>query len=300
MNFILIALCLVAGLVLRVSGILPENSHRGINAWILYIALPSIALLYIPAIQWSTALILPAAMPIVVWTAAWATLKLFADRITSDKRTQAALLLTAGLGNTSFIGFPLTEAYLGHDGLRVAVICDQVNFIVLSSFGVMTALKASHGSKAGIKSAMKMLLRFPPFPAFIAALILPRFISFAPIDPLLTRLAGTLVPLALFSVGLQMHFSEWKRELPCLSLGLAYKLLAAPALVFGMALVFQVKGVTAQSSVLEAAMAPMITSAILASEYELNPKLSNLMVSVGTILSLVTTAIWFYVLSVFL
>ena len=48
MDFLLIAICLLSGLVFRSAGILPENSHRGINAWILYIALPAVSLLYIP------------------------------------------------------------------------------------------------------------------------------------------------------------------------------------------------------------------------------------------------------------
>ena len=295
MNFVLIAVCLLAGITLRSARVLPQDAHRGINAWILYVALPAMSLLYIPAIEWSTALILPAAMPVGVWTVAWIALRFFGDRITPDKQTQAALLLTAGLGNTSFIGFPLTEAYLGHEGLRIAVICDQVNFIALSAFGVMTALKAAHSSTTGGKGVLKTLVRFPPFAAFAAALILPRFFSLEPVVPLLTRLGNTLVPLALFSVGLQIHFSEWKRELRCLTAGLTYKLLFAPTLVLGAALVFQVRGFPAKASILEAAMAPMITSAILASEYKLNPRLANLMVSVGTLISLGTTAFWFLV-----
>jgi predicted permease len=295
MNFVLIAVCLIAGIILRSTKGLPENAHKGINAWILYIALPAMSLLYIPAIEWSTALILPAAMPIAIWAAAWASLKFFGDRISPDKQTQAALLLTAGLGNTSFIGFPLTEAYLGHEGLRIAVICDQVNFIALSAFGVMTALKAAHSSKTNGQGVLKTLIRFPPFFAFVAALILPRFMNLDPIAPLLTRLGNTLVPLALFSVGLQIHFSEWRRELRCLTAGLAYKLIVAPAMVLGAALLFHVRGFPAQASILEAAMAPMITSAILASEYRLNPRLSNLMVSVGTLISIATTYFWFLV-----
>jgi predicted permease len=107
MNFLLIALCLLAGLVLRYYGIAPEDSHKGINIWILYIALPAVSLLYIPEITWSGALILPVMMPLLVWTGAWLTLKLFAGGFNLDKGTHAALLLTSGLGNTSFVGFPL-------------------------------------------------------------------------------------------------------------------------------------------------------------------------------------------------
>jgi predicted permease len=115
-------------------------------------------------------------------------------------------------------------------------------------------------------------------------------------DPLLTKLASTLVPLALFSVGMQIQFSDWRCEFPSLTLGLAYKLLLAPALVMGAAMAFQLKGIIAQTSVFEAAMAPMVTSAILASEYRLNSRLANLMVSVGILLSIVTTGFWWFIL----
>jgi len=296
MNFILIAFCLVAGLFFHSTGILPENSHRGINAWILYIAMPAVTLLYVPTIQWSSALMLPIAMPFLVWGGAWIALKLFAQRVSLDKETFTALLLTAGLGNTSFIGFPLTQAYFGEEGLRIAVIFDQLTFIVFSTLGVMTALKAAHGPQYGWKAIIRSILRFPPFLVLVVALILPRFANLAPLDPLLTKLSGTVVPLALFSVGLQMRFPEWKRDLMPLSIGLAYKLLLAPTLVFCAALGFQVNGIIAQTSVFEASMAPMVTAAIMASEYRLNPRVSNLMVSIGILISIITTALWFLIL----
>jgi predicted permease len=296
MNFLLIAICLLSGLVLRSSGILPENSHRGINAWILYIALPAVSLLYIPSITWSSALILPAMMPVLVWGGAWLILKLSARHFALDKKTQATLLLTTGLGNTSFIGFPLTLAYFGDEGLRIAVICDQIGFIIFSTLGVMTALKASHGADSGMKAMVRNIVCFPSFLAFVAALILPRFTNFAPLNPLLTKFASTLVPLALFSVGMQLRFSGWKTELRPLSLGLVYKLLIAPGIVLCAAFSFQVKGIIAQTSVFEAAMAPMVTSAILAAEYKLNPRLPSLMVSIGILLSIITTGLWYFVL----
>jgi predicted permease len=296
MNFILIAICLLSGLILRLSGILPENSHRGINAWILYIALPAVSLLYIPAITWSGALILPVIMPLLVWSGAWLFLKLLAQRCAFDRGTHATLLLTIGLGNTSFIGFPLTQAYFGDEGLRIAAICDQAGFIIFSTLGIMTALKASHHFEYGMKKMIKNIICFPSFLALVAALILPRFTNLALLNPLLTQVASTLVPLALFSVGLQLRFSGWKLELRPLFLGLVYKLLFAPAIVLCAAFAFQLKGIIPQTSVFEAAMAPMVTSAILAAEYQLNPRLPNLIVSIGIIISIATTGLWYIIL----
>jgi predicted permease len=296
MNFFLIGISLAAGIVLRKSGVLPENAHKGINAWILYIALPAVALLYIPALTWSSDLIFPVAMPLLVWIAAWFGLKLFARRLQLDAGTHAALLLTAGLGNTSFIGFPLTQAYFGEAGLRIAVIYDQINFLVLATLGVMTALKGVHGPGPAKRVILRSIFHFPPLIASLAALILPRFIGLHALTPLLEKLSATLVPLSLFSVGMQIQFSEWRREWKPLSLGLVYKLLVAPALVFIAALAFQLKGIIPQASVFEAAVPPMITSAIMATEYQLNPRVANLMVSAGIILSIFTTVLWWLLL----
>lgn len=288
MNFLLIAVCLGAGFSLRVSRILPEDAHKGINAWILYVAFPGVALHYLPSIRWTYELALPLAMPFVVWFGALLLLRGF--RL--NGRTFGALLLTAGVANTSFVGFPLTQAYLGAEGLRIAVICDQLTFILLSTIGIVAAMHCAHSGAFDARRMIIGLLRFPPFVAFVAALTVPRVVSLSAVDPLLRQLGSTLVPLALFSVGMQIRFSEWRDEIRLLCLGLGYKLVVAPALLFAIALVFGIRGIAAQTSVFEGAMAPSITAAIVAAEYDLNPRLANLMASLGIMLSFLTTAGW--------
>ncbi|HMK06704.1 MAG TPA: hypothetical protein VK476_04185, partial [Flavobacterium sp.] len=58
-------------------------------------------------------------------------------------------------------------------------------------------------------------------------------------------------------------------------------------------------GLAVDVSIMESAMAPMITSAILASSYGLKPKLSSMMIGVGIPLSFVTLAFWYYILNHF-
>jgi hypothetical protein len=295
MNFLLIALCLFAGWILRKTNVLGDDAHTSINAWILYIALPAVALHYIPAIRWNTDVILPLSMPLIVFAGAWIVITFLSRRVPMETGTRAALLLTIGLGNTSFIGFPLTQAYLGEEGLRIAVMCDQITFITLSTLGVVTAMHAAHSANVAPFALFKRIVLFPPFIGFIAALIAPMYVDLAPVDPLFESLSLTLVPLALFSVGLQIRFTGWKEDAALLSLGLAYKLLIAPAIVLLVAAVFQLRGIAAQTSVFEASMPPMITAAILASEYRLNPQLGNRIVSIGILLSLATSFFWWFV-----
>lgn len=276
---------------MRRYGKLPEAPHQSVNAWIINIALPAVALKYIPSIKWNFHLILPLIMPLIVWFGAVLFVKIIAKRKTLPKSTQAALLLTIGLGNTSFVGFPLTAAYFGDEGLKIAVICDQITFVLLASLGILTCLNATKTVSDTISKSVlvKKLFTFPPFLGFIAALILPLIFDMSLFNSLLDKLSLTLVPLALFSVGLQLQISDFRSEIKLLSLGMLYKLIIAPALIIITALVLKINGTTVKVSIFEASMAPMITSAILATEYKLNPKLANIMVGIGIPISFLTT-----------
>jgi predicted permease len=286
----------VVGFLLKWFKLVPENAHRGINTWIIYMAIPAVALKYIPAIKWSNDLLFPAIMPVIVWTGSWLVFKLYSLKFHISPATRTALTLTAGLGNTSFVGFPLIQAYYGEHAISIAVISDQITFVLMSTVGAMMAMSTSNNKSPDIKSVVLKLIQFPPFVAFITALILPRFIDISSLNPFFEKIAVTLVPLALFTVGLQLNFTGWRSEIKLLSIGLGYKLILAPLMIIGLSIILQLKGIIPQIGVFEASVAPMITAAVIADQYQLNPKLANLMVGTGILLSFVTTGLWYLVL----
>ena len=298
-NFILIGLCILAGFALKRLRILPDDAHRGINVWIIYLAVPAVSLKYIPTITRSNELLLPALMPVIVWAGSWLTFRLYSLKWPMDNATRTALTLTAGLGNTSFIGFPLILGYYGEHALPIAVISDQLSFVVMSTLGATMAMGNAGTESISPIAVIRKLLTFPPFVAFFAALILPHFLDLSPVTTLFDKLAATLVPLALFSVGMQLSFDGWREELPYLSVGLGYKLIVAPAFILLVMIALRMRGIIPQISLFEAAMAPMVTSGVIATQYGLNPKLANLMVGIGILLSFATTAIWWFILSSF-
>jgi predicted permease len=71
-----------------------------------------------------------------------------------------------------------------------------------------------------------------------------------------------------------------------------------PALLF---LLYRVilggKGMEIDVSIMEAAMAPMISAAIVASSHGLKPRLAGMMIGVGIPLSFITLALWYYILT---
>jgi malate permease and related proteins len=300
MNFILIALSLLAGLAFRNSKTLPADSYKAINAWVLYIALPAVSLKYIPSLNWSSQMILPAISPIIVWMGGWITVTLYSLIRPLDHRTKGSLKLSSGLSNTAFLGFPLIAAYYSEKEISIAIICDQLTFITLSTIGMIAAIRASQSEELSVKNVLKKLYSFPPLIVFIIALIIPNYIDISPLNPLFDKLIATMGPLALFSIGLQLNFSDWKAELNPLAVGLFYKLLLAPALVVGVALLFKQSGMIAKISVFEAAMPTLVVGSLVATQYNLNPKLANLMVGIGILISFITTAFWWYAMETFI
>jgi len=296
-NFIIIGLCILAGILFRKSKSLPNDAHKGINAWIIYIALPAVSFKYLPHITWTKDLFFPMLAPICVWLFGWLFIALYSRIRNISKATAGGLKLTSSLSNTSFVGFPLIVAYFSEKELAVAIICDQVTFMLLSTIGVIVAIRSSQNQKLSPKLVLKKVMTFPPLIGCVLALTLPRFIDLSSLDPLFEKLAGTVGPLALFSIGLQLKFGGWFNELKHISFALLYKLILAPLIVLVMALVLGMNGMITKITIFEMAMPTLVTAGVVADQYNLNPKLSNLVVGIGILLCFITTALWWLVLT---
>jgi predicted permease len=287
---------MLAGFLFRQSKTLPVDTHRGINAWIIYLALPAVSFKYLPHIVWNTGLLAPVLGPVIVWLGGWCFVKLYKQFNPIDKATEGGLRVVSGLSNTSFVGFPLIAAYFGERYLSTAIICDQLTFFLLSTAGVVVAINSSQKQALSASLLIKRVLKFPPFLGCVAALTIPHFVNISVLDPLFDKLAATVAPLALFSIGLQLRFDGWREELKPLFFTLLYKLLIAPALVMALFMLAAFKGIVTHITIFEAAMPTLLTSGVVADEYGLNPKLSNLIIGIGIILSLLTTGVWYLVL----
>lgn len=296
-NFLLIGICILAGMLFRQSKLLPADAHKGINAWIIYLALPAVSLHYIPQIKWSTELLLPVAGPVLIWLGAWLYIRGYASFNKLPKPAEGGLKLTTGLSNTSFVGFPLIAAWFSEKQIGIAIICDQVTFLLLATAGIIVAMNSSDGHTLRLPVLAKRLFTFPPFLGCLAALILPHFISLEPLDPLFIKMAGTVGPLALFSIGLQLQFNGWKEDIKHISFALLYKLWLAPLLVLLFALLMNAKGDIARITVFEMAMPTLLTSGIVAEQYHLQPSLANRVIGIGIVLSFITTAAWYYIIT---
>lgn len=298
-NFILIGLCIIAGILFRKSKTLPKDAHKGINAWIIYIALPAVSFKYLPHIVWSKDLLFPAFAPICIWMFGWLFITAYSRIRKLSSATTGGLKLVSSLSNTSFIGFPLILAYFSEQEIPIAIICDQITFTLLSTIGIIVAIRASQQQKLSGKLVLKKVLSFPPLVGCVLALVIPMLLNISFLDPLFEKLAGTVGPLALFSIGLQLKFGGWFSELKHISIALLYKLILAPLSIVLIAMLLGMTGTITKITIFEMAMPTLLTAGVVADQYNLNPKLANLVVGIGILLSFITTALWWVVLTHF-
>lgn len=292
---------MIIGIILKRTKIVPENFHTSLNAFVINISLSAFSLYYISKIELNNSVIYPV---LVAWIGIFVAIAFFSilGKFFGWKYSViGALIMCAGFGNTSFLGIPVIQAMYGEEGLKTVMLVDQPGFVALSTVGILVANFYS-GSKDSIGKHLTKILKFPPFIAFVIALLLNIFSVEIPkiLDEVLMKLGTTTVPLALVSVGSQMKWEKIEKEEGFhLFIGLFFKLIIYPLIILILyKFILNQSGKMIEISILEAAMAPMITAAIIAAAHDLEPKLCNLMIAVGIPLSFITIAIWHYLLQI--
>lgn len=291
---LVVVFCVGAGMVTaRVPH--PVGLGAAFNWWVVYIALPALVLGQITQLDPSAPLLLPGVSLWLVFFGSWLAMALAGRMLGWSRGKIGALVLTAGFGNTAFVGYPLIEALHGTEALGIAVIADQFgSFLMISTLGLVAASVYS-GQRVKVLVILRRILLFPPFWALLIGLALRASgVTPALLLELCQRLGVTLTPLALFSVGLQLRLRSLGADATALLLGLGWKLLAAPLVVALFLWLNSADSLTATVVVLQAAMAPMVTAGIFAQQYDLAPTLASRMVGLGLVLSLLTVPLLSY------
>ncbi|MCB1561933.1 MAG: AEC family transporter, partial [Xanthomonadales bacterium] len=296
--FLLIALMMAVGVLCRRLGALPDNAAEVLNRFALIVCLPAAILRHAPSLAFDAQLIGLIAVPWLLLAATVIAVRLFERWRPLDASHRAVLLLCVPLGNTSFLGYPLVEAMLGKDALRYAVAYDQFgSFIILSTWGLWVLARYGGDARPTGAAILGRILHFPPFVALMVALLLMPAHPPTVVASVLERLSDALLPIVTLAVGLQLRFRVPRDERLVLAFGLSAKLLLLPLLALLLTLLFGMPTTMRSATVLESAMAPMITASALAISHRLAPGLAAALVGFGTPLSLLGVAAWHMLLA---
>lgn len=251
-------------------------------------------LLEVPKLSLSSDIIIPIVISWCVMIIS-AILVWFSSRwLHFSHEVTGALMLVTVLTNSTFVGIPIINAYLGSQSLPFIIVYDQIGtFLALSTYGTFIVTYYAHKSKVNVSMIVIRVISFPPFISLVVAIIISGHLFSSTTISFLDTLASLIVPLALLAVGLQLQFRLPRHELQAFSLSLAIKLIIAPIIAIITAYAFGWESLATKVSIMEAGMPPMITAAAMASMVGLAPRLCSAIVGYGILFSFATTALLF-------
>lgn len=297
-SVLILLLFLLAGYGMQylVSGRTQEGWADWLNRFVIYISLPSLVFVYMADLEVSRKFMIPIASAWGLFGLSTIVILLLSRLLHWRRSLTGALLMVVPYGNTSFLGVPFTKAFFGDAGVPYAVIYDQLgSFLILSTLGLLT-LSLYSSQKTTLTDILYKIFTFPAFIALLLAL--PMQSSMLPhwIIQLLTWLAGTLTPAALLSIGLLLKLRLERGKLLPFGLGLGIKLLLAPLLLLLLFGLLGLGGITAEVTLFEAAMAPMVSSSMLAIMAGLERRFVASILGYGIALSFVTLPLFYLLL----
>lgn len=288
-SLVLVVACLVLGWLVGRTGRAPPALSQHLNWWVLNVALPALVLELIPAVHFDVELwFLPVGMWLV-FVGGWAVAAFAGARLGWSRARIGAVALSAGLGNTALVGFPLIEALRGKEGLALAAFADQLGGAIALAVGGITVAAIYSGGKPEPRIIIRRVLLFPAFIALVVAFIAGAFGGWPPVvEGVAARVGATLTPVALFSIGLQFQLHLDRSRLGASALALGWKLALAPLMVYVLGVATGIGGLVLSIGVLQAAMAPMVSAAILSHQYDLDHEVANMALGAGLVISLFT------------
>ena len=287
---LLVALMFAAGGLLTRLGIFSDTAADTINRFVVYVSLPALVLHAVPRLHLDSSLWLLIAVPWLTLLVGVLACQLAARALGWSRPVLGALLLCVPVGNTSFLGLPLLNALLGPDAVQYGVVYDQAgSFLILSTYGLLVLARYAGSSPPTAAELARRVFGFPPFIALVLGLLPVSWPE--ALDGVLARIGDTLVPLAMFAVGMRLRLRP-PTERSALGVGLGIKMLLFPLCALGLVRLVGASGLPAQVAVLEAAMPPMLTAAALAQMAGLAPELCAALAGYGIVLAFVILPLW--------
>ncbi len=296
-NFLLIGICVLLGVLFRRLRIFPAETSRTLNLFALYISLPAVILLKVPHMAWSGEMLVVALLP-------WLMLLLSAGVILGAARlwrwprpATGVLLLVVPLGNTSFMGVPMIEAFFGAEGLPYLIVYDQIGtMLIFASYGSLILALYGRDGATDLVAITRRALLFPPTIALLLGLLLRAWPYPPALVAVLEGIAATLTPLVMTAIGFQMTLRLRPTTLAPLGTGLAIKLLIAPLAALLACRALGLHGLAVDVAILEAGMPPMVTASALAVAAGMEAELAVALAGLGIIAAFATLPVLYWLL----
>lgn len=194
-------------------GVLPQAAIPGLNAFVLYFALP--CMLFRFGAQTPIAQLLDANVTTVYLLCALlmvgATVALTRRRLGWNDAAFGALV--AAFPNTGFMGVPMLVALLGAQSAGTVIVTMAVDMVITTSLCIALSrldLSGGHGVAVALRGALRGMASNPmPWSIVLGGVASARGWALpAPLDKTVAMLAAAASPVALFTIGAVLARSQ--------------------------------------------------------------------------------------------
>ncbi len=275
-----VAFIFLIAYILKIYGVFKEEHSKTFIDYVIYFSLPALVIQKIREVGVSGD---SAGVVLIAWSIILISIliSLFIGKFLKlEDKSMRAFVLVSSFGNTAFMGYPFTFAFFGDEGLRYAVLYDQLgSFLLVISLGFFVATG---------RFSIKEVLIFPPLLALIFGFLIKEVELHPVIHTFLDVSGKSLIPVVLFAIGLKFSPSHIFDSIKGASLALFIKMFLAPLIVFVFLKAFSFSSLNYKVAFLETAMPPMVMAGVLAIKYGLDEKLAVSAITLGIILSFFT------------
>ena len=247
--------------------------------------------------------------PVVAWVAilsgaglAWAWIEFRESfgqsRDSWSKPNKGSFILAAMVGNTGYLGYPVTLALVGQQYFGWALFYDLLGSTLGTyGFGVVLAARFGMGVTSH-RQILKAVLINPALWSLGFGLAFRELPLPDPVEVTLQRLGWTVVALALVLIGMRLSQLSSLGRLRQVAISLSLKMLLIP-LVLGMGLtLLGITGSPRLVMVLQMAMPPAFATLILAEAYNLDRDLAVTAIAFGSAALFITLPLWLWLFGV--
>lgn len=292
--FVIIAI----GYVVRRLNIIKTQGVNALISYVYYVALPALIVHSLMILElnnsnipnilfWNSVILLVNTMLCL------AIVYIF--RISNKDR--AVFFLAATVGNSLYLGIPLTTSALGlKSGTTDYALIVMIGVLYLVG-GIFIALVVNELFFVGHKDFGSIALRLAKNPLIIAIFAglllsfipLPEIASTATIKPL-SMIAASASPVALFILGSYLYGHKIKQHLFMVSSAVAWKVIVVPLIAWGVLFLADINNPAYSASILYAGTPTAVTALMIAKVYGFNTRFVSAVIVFSTVLSLVTAS----------
>lgn len=213
-----------------------------------------------------------------------------------QKSTQGSLFLAAMIGNTGYLGFPVTLAMVGKEYFAWALFYD-----LLGSFPGAYALGVALGAHFGthqnhhqFTQVARAIIINPALWSFGFGLLF-RQITIPQVWEIgLDKFAWSTVAFSLILIGMRLSKLNSWGNLPQVGISLGIKMLIVPLILGSTLPLLGLTGPAAKVILLQMAMPPAFASLVIAETFNLDRNLAVTTLALGVMLLLLTLPLWLW------